>query len=326
MEFTQDLICPTTRNHLVKKGSYLTVPLTKIRYPIIKGVPSFVKTSTFNEEAFKHTEPLSREAIKKEKAILRKLIHLVSIDFVAERYILKKLNQISDHNFKILNLGCGKGDFSLLLKQYGKVVGLDIALKSCFTARKVTDFTVHSSADKIPFPDEYFDVIVSKNLMGHIPYKSKDSVFAEMRRVLKNKGKMLHIIECDSKNNMWYKYLKRNGDYFQRTMIERVGHVGLELPSLTVKRLLKYGFTIKRARPLFPFIQGTSIIVNLFGHDAPNEWPFLIKFLLHASRFSRKHPYLNYFVQFVFGLIEPINLLFPLDYSPALILYCTKEL
>jgi len=101
----------------------------------------------------------------------------------------------------VLEVGCGTGVMSVLSKlktgNAGKVYGIDIAEKMVIKARKKAekygldiDFRV-SSIDDLPFPDNYFNVIIASMMFHHLPVKIKESGLKEIYRVLKNDGKFL---------------------------------------------------------------------------------------------------------------------------------------
>lgn len=98
------------------------------------------------------------------------------------------------HNKKILDIGCGFGWFEYSVKNIvKKVIGIDInkynirKLKSEFRSKKV-DFLV-ASALNIPFKDNFFDYVVSCEVIEHLPKNSEKYFFKEIVRVLKPGGK-----------------------------------------------------------------------------------------------------------------------------------------
>jgi malonyl-CoA O-methyltransferase len=90
---------------------------------------------------------------------------------------------------RVLDLGCGTGRYCVLLANRGaNVVGIDPSSEMLEHAkRKVTptcQFELcHGTMDKISFPDEHFDLIVSALTLGHLP--ELEPTFGEMVRVLK---------------------------------------------------------------------------------------------------------------------------------------------
>ncbi len=101
----------------------------------------------------------------------------------------------------VLEVGCGTGVLSILSKiktgEKGKVHGIDIAEKMIIQARKKAakynlkiDFNV-SSIDDLPFPDNYFNVVISSLMFHHLHVKVKEAGLREIFRVLNADGRFL---------------------------------------------------------------------------------------------------------------------------------------
>jgi SAM-dependent methyltransferase len=99
----------------------------------------------------------------------------------------------------VLDLGCGAGTDSLVAAQMvgeqGHVTGIDMTPPMLAKARAAAaelnatnvEF-VESEAERLPFPDESFDVVISNGVIDLIP--DKDAVFSELSRVLKPGGRI----------------------------------------------------------------------------------------------------------------------------------------
>ena len=93
----------------------------------------------------------------------------------------------------VLEIGCGRGDFSLFLgERGGKVHGTDfsnaaieIAKEKAIIRNARVDFSV-VDAQTIPFENESFDVIFSCECLEHIPDPQK--ALNEIYRILKSGG------------------------------------------------------------------------------------------------------------------------------------------
>jgi arsenite methyltransferase len=100
---------------------------------------------------------------------------------------------------RVLDLGSGAGTDSLIAAQmvgeHGHVTGIDMTPEMLAKARAAAaemgasnvEF-VESEAERLPFPDESFDVVISNGVIDLIP--DKDAVFAELFRVLAPGGRM----------------------------------------------------------------------------------------------------------------------------------------
>jgi arsenite methyltransferase len=99
----------------------------------------------------------------------------------------------------VLDLGSGAGTDSLVAVQMvgagGRVTGIDMTEAMLVKARSAaTAMGVHNvefvegEAERLPFPDASFDVVISNGVIDLVP--DKDAVFAELYRVLAPGGRM----------------------------------------------------------------------------------------------------------------------------------------
>ena len=99
----------------------------------------------------------------------------------------------------VLDLGSGAGTDSLVAAQMvggeGRVTGVDMTPEMVATARasarelgaENVQF-VEAEAERLSFPAESFDVVISNGVIDLIP--DKDAVFAELHRVLRPGGRL----------------------------------------------------------------------------------------------------------------------------------------
>jgi demethylmenaquinone methyltransferase/2-methoxy-6-polyprenyl-1,4-benzoquinol methylase len=98
-------------------------------------------------------------------------------------------------NEKVLDLGCGDGLNVNLLYKSGikKIVGVDIAPELIKNAKKLTPkakFYI-SSAEKLPFKNESFNVVLVDSVFHHLMKYEK--ALSEIKRVLKRNGRLCFI-------------------------------------------------------------------------------------------------------------------------------------
>jgi SAM-dependent methyltransferase len=104
-----------------------------------------------------------------------------------------------DSGERVLDLGSGAGTDSLVAAQMvgpqGQVTGIDMTPEMLAKARAaaaelgVTNVEfVAGEAERLPFPDGSFDVMISNGVIDLIP--DKDAVFAELHRVLAPGGRL----------------------------------------------------------------------------------------------------------------------------------------
>ena len=98
---------------------------------------------------------------------------------------------------KILDIGCGSGFFSILLSKQGyDVTGIDLTESMITDAKALAEeeqchahFLV-MDAENLQFPDETFDVVVSRNVTWNLPHP--EQAYAEWVRALKKGGFLLN--------------------------------------------------------------------------------------------------------------------------------------
>ncbi len=97
-----------------------------------------------------------------------------------------------ERNWRVLDVGCGTGLTLTWLKRYTDVepIGLDVARIGLeFCARRGHRRLIEASALTLPFASDYFDLLVSMDVIQHLPRPRGDvSALAESARVLKPGG------------------------------------------------------------------------------------------------------------------------------------------
>ena len=109
-------------------------------------------------------------------------------------YIHKKyMSNLKKDYIKILDLGCGMGEFATFLSLLGyNIVGVDMDREQLKLAKILKEENeakvefVNADATRLPFKDGEFDIIICFDVFEHI--KDLQPVCIEMRRVLKDNG------------------------------------------------------------------------------------------------------------------------------------------
>ena len=141
-------------------------------------------------------------------------------------------------NAKVLDVGCGKGfmlyDFKLNYPELN-LKGIDISQYAISNAiEQVKENLLVSSCDNIPFPDNYFDLVISINTIHNLDLEGCAKSIKEISRV-SNKHKFV-IVDAYSNDdekkrmfewnltaktimhkNEWIEFFKKNnydGDYY----------------------------------------------------------------------------------------------------------------
>ena len=89
---------------------------------------------------------------------------------------------------KILEIGSGDGYMASVLKKKS----WNIIASDPNPRKPMKTYVYRMKGDNILFPNDYFDIIFSSNVLEHI--YNLPQVFLEMKRVLKNTGIMIHTI------------------------------------------------------------------------------------------------------------------------------------
>ncbi len=118
---------------------------------------------------------------------------------MAERWMKEIRGQLPEgKKLRILDVGCGAGFFSILLAKEGhQVTGIDLTPDMIKNARLLAEEEKVScefqvmDAENPEFPDETFDVVISRNLTWTLPHVQH--AYQEWIRVLKKGGILLNF-------------------------------------------------------------------------------------------------------------------------------------
>jgi ubiquinone/menaquinone biosynthesis C-methylase UbiE len=120
-------------------------------------------------------------------------------------------------NTRVLDIGCGRGEMVFFAAHQGaSAVGIDYSKQAILLAnlarkkqyRKIqlkTEFRM-MDAKKLTFADSYFDLVILTDVVEHLYPEELDLTFKEIKRVLKNHGKVIiHTAPNETFNNYFYK-------------------------------------------------------------------------------------------------------------------------
>lgn len=109
------------------------------------------------------------------------------------RVLVKEmLARYAPHPVRILDAGCGTGANLQLLQQYGHAIGVDLseqAVAFCHSRGIPVDRAFVASLTDLPFPDRYFELAFSFDVICNIPDDAR--AFGEIARVLKPGGRLI---------------------------------------------------------------------------------------------------------------------------------------
>ena len=87
---------------------------------------------------------------------------------------------------KVLDLGCGDGDYSNKLKELGFDITATDLDETRFRYRNIVEFQKCDITQKLPFSDNSFDCVLFLEVVEHL--KNPYFVIGEIKRILKNQG------------------------------------------------------------------------------------------------------------------------------------------
>lgn len=135
----------------------------------------------------------------------------------------------------MLDVGCGSGQTAVWFRTMyprWRVAGLDIAVEGLQAARALNVGVSRASALQLPHPDRCADVIITLDVVQHLPLSGGDvTALREMRRVLKPGGVLL---------------LRTNAQAFPRTPDDPQFKFHRYEPPELREKLERSGFTVLR--------------------------------------------------------------------------------
>ena len=159
----------------------------------------YSKVADSPEGQFKYpTGRAGLEALKYDAALIDKLPDEVAASYcgVGNPFSLGAIRR----GDAVLDIGCGTGVDTILAAMMtgpeGKAVGVDIVpemLQRAESNLRMVDLhhvTFQSATgERLPFPDDHFDVVISNGVINLIP--DKDAALSESLRVLKTGGRLM---------------------------------------------------------------------------------------------------------------------------------------
>jgi SAM-dependent methyltransferase len=136
---------------------------------------------------------------------------------------------------RILDAGCGTGANLRLLQSYGHAIGVDIseeALAFCRLRGIPRDRALLASLTDLPFPERFFDLVVSFDVICNIPDDGR--AFRESARVLKPGGRF--ITQLPAYQSLWSTHDVAVGHqrrYDARGLRDKVEQAGLVVERMT---------------------------------------------------------------------------------------------
>ena len=184
----------------------------------------------------------------------------------ARRGLIKNL--ITGKHLNILDVGCGSGCLIKELDKRNKLYGIDtsrIAVK--LAIKKGLKNIKQGSSENMPYPDSFFDIIISSDVLEHVDNEEK--TIKEITRITKRNGKILVFVPAfpflwsshDDISHHKHRYAKQEliNKFSKHFAIEKMGYWNffLFIPLLIFRKLTNL-FGIKKSN----FEQMNFQIVN----------------------------------------------------------------
>jgi SAM-dependent methyltransferase len=250
---TPVLICPNSKLPLQHDKNSLNSNDGQHIYPLIDNIPVFEGLDEFYENRWSETDTSTGN--------LRNLLVKKQRFFV---------NHLKNQRGTVLDLGCG-GGWKLFTK-VGPVTGVDLSHGSLKIAKGIYDQVVQANWTKLPFADNSFDMVVSSDVLGHVPYEDKEKVWNEIVRVLKPNGLTLHYIEANS-NDPLMQWCKKYPSLYQKYVIDTEGHIGMESARDTILRFHNYNLEPVSEQGVYRLLMYLNRIPLLLDNEYRDKSP-----------------------------------------------------
>lgn len=187
----------------------------------------------------------------------------------------KVLNLFETHeNGKILDIGCGDGELTLLIKEKTKaeIYGVDISEDALKIARKkgIKIKIADIDGNKIPYEDEFFDAIFCGDIIEHLV--NTDDFVKELNRILKTNGYVVlttpNLASWHNRLLLLFGYTPAFLDstvYTKVEPFELCGHVRL-FTKRTIKNLFEsFGFEVEKMEGVHLLFVSDKNAVERYG-------------------------------------------------------------
>ena len=182
--------------------------------PPSEKLPEYYKS----EDYISHTDS--------KRNLFEKTYHLVRNISLKKK--LKLINSFSSESKKLLDVGCGTGDFlQMAFQNNWTVLGIEPNEQARDIANKKTNNSVFETGQLIKFEESSFDVITLWHVLEHLP-KLEEQI-ATFKKLLKKQGTLIIAVpnykSFDAKHykNFWAAYdVPRHLWHFNKTSISKL--------------------------------------------------------------------------------------------------------
>ncbi|MCH8239880.1 MAG: class I SAM-dependent methyltransferase [Proteobacteria bacterium] len=166
---------------------------------------------------------------------------------------------------QILDLACGTGTLAIMIKCNkpaasvtavdGDQAILSLAERKANRAKVAIQFD-HAFSEKLPYPDEHFDRVVSSLFFHHLTWDNKKRTACEIYRVLKPRGE-LHVADWGRAGNKLMR-----GLFFFIQVLDGFETTQDNVSGKLIELFEQEGFAKVAERQSFPTIFGTMALYS----------------------------------------------------------------
>lgn len=213
----------STQTHQSKPTNRLLSTGARIANVLLKGVSPLY----MNREAVYTEDYFIQNHLKRLNSwygpLVRKYYRYIAEECMAKPAGLQRGAQI-------LDIGCGVG---ILVQQFNglgyNATGVDVNEAAIRNSLELQHCQLVESTAQLPYPDKYFDLVVSREVLEHIPEEAIDGCIQEWDRV--SNSKMVHIIAVTERG---------------RSATEDPTHINVQSEDWWVNKFQQFGYQATR--------------------------------------------------------------------------------
>jgi ubiquinone/menaquinone biosynthesis C-methylase UbiE len=233
---------------------------------------------------------------------------------------LNKLNHVPVYS-TIGELACGVGTFTKFIKhpeKKFKVIGIDISQKALTLAsHKITNVEfIRADIGYLPCQNKSFDMLCGFDFLEHV--KNIDTVFSEIKRVLKQGGIIHFHIPCEGQSFCVWNILKKINRKFNLKEIH-AGHIQSFSFDDIIKLCSTYGFEVLDTKYSYHFFGQLLDMIQWSAYALGNKSESFHNFYSENTN-SVRHKKWSLFFLFLYIYRSVIKILEIISYYESLLL------
>jgi ubiquinone/menaquinone biosynthesis C-methylase UbiE len=180
------------------------------------------------------------------------------------RFVTPLLDRISASRppLTILDCGCGTGHNLVMLRRYGRAIGIDLTMTGLEFARTRGDRAVaRASVTRLPFASARFDLVTSFDVIYSLEDADEKAAIAEMFRVLRPNGHLIVNVAALDALRGNHSVLSGEIRRYSRTSLGgKLNAAGFEIVRLTYTNAT-----------ILPLVAGVRLLQRVSGHQESQE-------------------------------------------------------